>query len=369
MAIQMKFLASKKQLSSMRTCLLVGALFLLCGITHARAQESDNPLDFFNGNVGDLMGDENEDAFGLPAVDGVEADGPSSQPQTGQEGSVNMPPPGTSQEEMQEIVRREAFDAALQGLLPLRPNEIRELLEQFDRTQESVELPVYPMPKPDVAVQTISLDPGTKPAVIKVSHGHVTTLNMLDSSGSPWPIEDISWAGNFEIIQSGAETGSHIVRITPQSDFAFGNMSIKLLGLKTPVILTMETSRDIVHYRFDAIIPEYGPMAEMPLINQGVTIAAGDADMSSILRGVIPDGAKRLNVDGVDSRTTAYRLGKQTYIRTPLTLLSPSWNSSTSSADGMKVYTIQNTPVLLLSNNGRMVRARLSAQQEEFSFE
>ena len=68
------------------------------------------------------------------------------------------PPPQQSQEEFEEEARREAFEAALQGLLPLRPDEIRTLLEHFDRTRESVETPIYPDPKPEVAVETVPLD-------------------------------------------------------------------------------------------------------------------------------------------------------------------------------------------------------------------
>ncbi|MGQ0527151.1 MAG: DotH/IcmK family type IV secretion protein [Alphaproteobacteria bacterium] len=273
--------------------------------------------------------------------------------------------PQPSTEQLQAEARQQAFDAALQGILPLRPDEIRQLLEQFDRTQESVEVPVYPNPRPEVAVETISLDPGTKPSTIKVAYGNVTTLNILDASGAPWPIEDISWAGNFEIVEAGSGDGSHIIRISPQSEFAAGNISIRLLTLKTPVILSIETSRDMVHYRFDAIIPEYGPLAEVPLIEQGmITTTAGDANITSILQGIPPASVTRLDVTGVDGRTSAYRLGKLTYIRTPLTLLSPSWTSSVSSADGMNVYALNAAPVLLLSDNGKMVRARVAERHD-----
>lgn len=270
-----------------------------------------------------------------------------------------------SKSQLEEEARREAYDAALQGLLPLRPEEIRELLEHFDRTQESVELPVYPAPTPEVAVETISLDPGTQPATIKSAFGHVTTITFLDATGAPWPIEDISWAGNFTVVEGSSE-GSHMIRISPQSEFATGNMSLRLLTLKTPVIITLDTSRDIVHYRFDAIIPDYGPLAETPLIDTGLSISAGDAEIGSVLQGVMPESATKLSVSGVDGRTTAYTMGGQTYVRTPLTLLSPSWSSSVSSADGMRVYAIQDAPVLLLSDKGRMVRAHLSEREDIF---
>jgi len=267
-----------------------------------------------------------------------------------------------SPEEKKEHARQQAFDAALEGLLPLRPEEIRVLLERFDRTQESVETPVYPNPKPEVVVQNISLDPGAAPAVIKLAYGHVTTVNFLDSSGAPWPVQDISWAGNFEIIQTDQdpERFTHMFRISPQSEFAYGNMSITLTALRTPVIITLETNRDLVHYRFDAVIPDYGPLAEAPLIEAGITTSAGSEELSSVLEGIMPHDAERLSVSGTDSRTSAYRHNDVVYVRTPLTLLSPGWNSSASSADGTRVYEINDAPVLLLSDRGRMVRAKLT---------
>lgn len=271
-----------------------------------------------------------------------------------------------SKEELQEAARQKAFEAALQSLLPLRPEEIRTLLEKFDRTQESVELPVYPAPKPKMVVEHVSLDPGTEPVVVKMAFGHVTTLSLLDMTGAPWPIDDISWAGDFEITETSTEEGSHILRISPGSEYARGNMSMRLLNLKTPVILMMETNRDLVHYRFDAVIPEAGPFANAPLIQSNISTQSGSRALSDVLQGMPPPNAARLSISGTDGRTSAYIVGPTTYVRTPLTLLSPSWNNSVSSADGMKVYTVQNTPVLLLSDKGKMVRVRLSDREDIF---
>ncbi len=273
-----------------------------------------------------------------------------------------------SPEEAKESARKEAYDAALQGLLPLRPDEIRTLIERYDRTQESVETPIYPSPKPDVVVENISLDPGARPGVVKMAFGHVTTVTFLDVSGAPWPVQDISWAGNFEVIENTNknEQGgyTHMFRISPQSEFAYGNMSVTLIGLQTPVIITLETNRETVYYRYDAIIPDYGPLAEAPLISSGITTIAGSPALSSALEGVMPPGSKRLSVTGVDGRTSAYEVGKNVYVRTPLTLLSPGWSHSVASADGTRVYEITKAPVLLLSDRGRMVRAKLSDRED-----
>jgi len=121
-------------------------------------------------------------------------------------------------------------------------------------------------------------------------------------------------------------------------------MSVSLLGSYTPVILTLETNRDVVHYRFDAVMSDYGPLAKAPLIDSasggGFGTVAGSSGLSSALEGIVPQGAARLNVSGVDRRTSAFSYNGMTYVRTPLTLLSPGWSGSVAWLDGMRVYVI-----------------------------
>lgn len=269
-----------------------------------------------------------------------------------------------STDELQDSFRKEAFERAVDSLIPLRPDEIRSLLERFDRTVESTELPVRPYPRPDLVVQNVSLDPGVLPLTVKLAFGYVTTLSILDSSGQPWPIDDISWVGDFKIQESKVTERTHILRISPESKFAHGNISMRLKGLDAPVIMTFETGQDLVHYRFDAIIPKRGPGGRASIIDPGVTLSAGDPDMSVALSGVMPEGAEILDVSGVDGRTTAYFYNGLTYLRTPLNLLSPAWDSSVTSADGTKIYALEETPVVLMSDKGRMVRAYLTEREE-----
>jgi len=242
-------------------------------------------------------------------------------------------PEKQSQQELAEEIRREAFDAAITGLFPLSPANIKSLLKEYDKTQRAVEEPVYGIPTPRVNVETVSLDPGVAPMTIHTATGHITTLNILDVTGAPWPIQDISWAGDFEIIEP--EEGGHVIRITPMAVSAYGNMSIRLLTLKTPVTIMLKTGTD-------------------------------NSTIMSVLDGVPPERATRLDVSGGDGRTTAFKIGRTTYVRTPLTLLSPGWDQSVSSADGMNVYALADTPVLLLSDRGRFMRAGLSPGKDLF---
>lgn len=266
------------------------------------------------------------------------------------------------QKTLQEGIRKDAFDAAITGMFPLTPGQIKTLLGKYDETQKAVEEPVYAAPKPEISVTNISLDPGVMPPTIKTAVGNVTTVNILDATGAPWPVQDVTWAGDFEIVEP--EEGGHIIRITPMAQHARGNIVIRLLTLKTPLTMTLETGRDIVQYRVDARVPEYGPFANAPLMQGGKSLVAGDSTLTTLLDGVAPSGAMKLAVSGVDGRTTAYSKGGQTFVRTPLTLLSPAWQSSVTSADGMNVYVLSSAPVLLLSDEGEFMRASLQEKED-----
>ncbi|HEU4839471.1 MAG TPA: DotH/IcmK family type IV secretion protein [Micavibrio sp.] len=263
---------------------------------------------------------------------------------------------------LQDEIRAEAFDAAITGMFPLSPEQIEGLLKRYDGTQKAAKKPPYDVPTPEISVQNVSLDPGVAPPVIKTAIGNVTTINILDATGAPWPVQDVTWAGDYEVVEP--ESGGHIIRITPMSHFARGNIVVRMLTLKTPLTFTLETGRDVVQYRVDARIPEYGPFATTPIMQGGKSLVAGTPELTSILDGVAPSGAVKLAVSGVDGRTTAYTMGGTTYVRTPLTLLSPAWQSSVSSADGMNVYALSNAPVLLLSDGGEFQRAILKEKED-----
>lgn len=269
--------------------------------------------------------------------------------------------------QIEQQMRDTSYDAALSGLMPMSPEEIRRFLRSYQTTREASEERIGGAPKPEVKVETVSLDPGVVPPVIKLSPGHVTSLTLLDLTGQPWPVKDVTWGGNFEVISPG--DGGHVVRINPMGAHEVGNMSIQLVDLKTPVTFTLRTQNDVVQYRFDARIPEYGPLAEAPIIDTSATAslsAAKDKDLTRLLGGVRPDDMEVLILSGVDNRTTAYKNNGRILLRTPLTLLSPAWDASVKSADGTTVYSMGQSPVLLLSDRGKMVRATIAEKEKGY---
>ena len=259
-------------------------------------------------------------------------------------------------------IRKDAFGIATDQLMPLKPTEIRRMLELYDETKQASETPVYPTPEPESSFQGVSLDPGSKPLVIKTAIGNVTTISIVDLTGQPWPIQDLTWAGDFQIEQP--ESGSHMLRITPTSEFAQGNVSMRLLGLNPPVIFTLKAERKTVHVRLDVQIPEIGPNGVLPPMDVPISTKAGDDFMTSVLVGVVKGAdTTQLKVDGIDGRTTAFSKGGMVYVRTPYTMLSPAWSASVQSGDGTKVYALNFSPVILLSDKGKMVRAYLSHKE------
>ncbi len=252
-----------------------------------------------------------------------------------------------------------AYNSAVKGLFPMSPDQINGVMKKMEDTQNASVPPSYGQPKPEVAVTTINLDPGVAPPEIAVAVGYVTTLTVLDATGQPWPIIDIGVGGNFDI--PAPETNGHIIRITPMTRYGYGNLSVRLKDLATPITFRLSAGGDIVHYRYDARIPRNGPNAKVSLIERQ-KITAGDDVIMSVLDNSIPSGAKKLKVTGTDRRTAAYKVGDRTFVRTPLSMISPSWDASVSSADGMTVYEVGDTPVVLLSDAGALVRVRLTEQ-------
>jgi intracellular multiplication protein IcmK len=369
-------------------CLLVGIVIgaaICVKALGAHAQDLDRPRDKFEdfqqkieaaksrtgaGGPADPAAPMAEGEIAPPSPLGVGGELPIDGAPAGMGGMGGAP---QTPEELQAMMEQEAaeqqkkleeatFEMALKQLLPLKPEQIRATLGRFRESREAAETPIT-VPEARQEVQTASLDPTSEPVVIRMSPNHVTTVTILDATGAPWPIQDMNWAGPFSIV--APESGGNVVRITPQSAHGGGNISIRLVDLITPITMRLSTGVDWVHYRLDVRIPKPGPLAKTPLIEYGglKSVAGRDEQMVGVLDGTPPPGAERLKVEGVDPRTSAWLMAGHVYLRTPLTLLSPGWDASVSSADGMNVYTLNNAPVVLLSDEGRMVKAHIAPEE------
>ncbi len=254
-----------------------------------------------------------------------------------------------------EIVDSLAFDGVTQQLFPLTPEQIIRIKQMYNTNEYAKASPAGTPPKPTATSQFVNLSPGSTPPVIRLSQGFVSSLVFLDSTGAPWPISayDLGDPSSFNIQW---DKTSNTLMIQSNKLYNYGNLAVRLRGLNTPVMLTLIPGQKAVDYRVDLRVQGYGPNAKSMPLEEGLPPSASDL-LLHVLDGVPPAGSSRLTVSGGDAR--AWLFNDKMFVRTNLTILSPGWIGSMTSADGMHAYEMQKSPVLLVSWHGKVMQLKV----------
>lgn len=257
----------------------------------------------------------------------------------------------TDKQSMEEM----AFQGVVAQTFPLTPEQIIRLKQLYHTNEYALASPAGTPPKPTATSQFVNLSPGSTPPVIRLSQGFVSSLVFLDSTGAPWPISayDLGDPSAFNIQW---DKTSNTLMIQASKLYTYGNLAVRLQNLNTPVMLTLIPGQKAVDYRVDLRIQGYGPNALSLPTEQGLPPAANSV-LLHILEGVPPAGSSRLVVSGGDAR--AWLLNEKMYVRTNLTILSPGWIGSMTSADGMHAYEMQKSPVILVSWHGKVMQLKV----------
>lgn len=245
---------------------------------------------------------------------------------------------------------QEAFANMLRSMMPLTPDQIVTLRKLFNNSQRAAaQYPGTP-PRPTSSSVIVNLSPGATPPIIRLGNGFITSLVFLDSTGQPWPVQayDIGDPNSFNV--DWDRIGNTLL-IQSNTTYKSGNLAVMLKGQDTPVMLTLMPGQRAVDYRVDLRVPGFGPNAS--------PIASGLPDIANpqlldFLNGIPPDGAQAVQVNGGPCQ--AWEFAGNLYLRTQLTVLSPSWLASMSSPDGTNVYEIIKSPVILASYRGKVVQ-------------
>lgn len=290
-----------------------------------------------------------------PAPQPAGIPGPAPQPLGAPQTASSSSPTTLSHKEENELIDGKAFEGAARQLFPLTPEQILRL-KQLQQASEYAQTatPGTP-PKPTATSQFVNLSPGSTPPVIRLAQGFVSSLVFLDSTGAPWPISayDLGDPAAFNIQW---DKTSNTLMIQSSKLYTYGNLAVRLKGLNTPVMLTLIPGQKAVDYRVDLRIQGYGPNAKRMPMEEGLPPSANDI-LLHVLDGVPPRGSQRLTVSGGDAR--GWLLNGKMYIRTTLTILSPGWLGSMTSADGMHAYEMQKSPVLLVSWHGKVMQLKI----------
>ena len=241
--------------------------------------------------------------------------------------------------------------------MPLTPDQIRALRKYVDDIRAATAEPPKNPGAPEVSSAMISLEPGVKPQVLRLEEGISTTIVFQDATGAPWPVKS-AITGNKEFWSVENEAGSNIVVISPLSTYAHSNLVVQLQGAPAPVIMTLKSGyHDKVHYRFDALVQGRGPNASTLSLDLGRGPVM-TSEMISLQDGVPPEGAVRLRVSGAED-VQAWKLNGKLYLRTRLQLQTPEPARTGASPDGMRIYELDETPVVFLMRQGASVRVAL----------
>ena len=260
--------------------------------------------------------------------------------------------PSTSEKESIDSL---AFDGVAEQMFPLTPEQIIRLKQLYHTSEYAKSSTAGTPPKPTATSQFVNLSPGSTPPVIRLSQGFVSSLVFLDSTGAPWPISayDLGDPAAFNIQW---DKTSNTLMIQASKLYTYGNLAVRLRGLNTPVMLTLIPGQKAVDYRVDLRVQGYGPNAKNMPMDNGLPPSASDL-LLHVLDGVPPPGRSRLTVSGGDAR--AWLFNEKMYVRTNLTILSPGWLGTMTSADGMHAYEMQKSPVLLVSWHGKVMQLKV----------
>ncbi|MCL9683311.1 DotH/IcmK family type IV secretion protein [Legionella maioricensis] len=254
-----------------------------------------------------------------------------------------------------EVIDNKSFKDMTRNLYPLTPEQIVRLKQIYQTNEYAQASTAGTPPKPTATSQFVNLSPGSTPPVIRLSQGFVSSLVFLDSTGAPWPIAayDLGDPSAFNIQW---DKTSNTLMIQAMKLYNYGNLAVRLRGLNTPVMLTLIPGQKAVDYRVDLRVQGFGPNAKSMPLEEGIPPSANDL-LLHVLDGVPPPGSSRLVVSGGDAR--AWLFGEKMYVRTNLTILSPGWLGSMTSADGTHAYEMQKSPVLLVSWHGKVMQLKV----------
>ena len=246
---------------------------------------------------------------------------------------------------------QEAFAKTARQMMPLTPEQIKTLRYLFDQSQKAAAAdPGDKPPKPTSSSVMVNLSPGAAPPVIRLRAGYVTSLVFLDSTGEPWPIQAYD-LGNPKSFNIRWDQKGNTLMVQAVDTYQSGNLAVMLKDHNTPVMITLMPGQQEVDYRVDLRLPGLGPNAA-PSVNWFARYR--QFTITELFRWRA--SARQPRNDGQRRAMSSVDIGDRLFLRTRLTVLSPSWLSTMRSPDGTNVYELTKAPVILASARGKIIQ-------------
>ena len=247
--------------------------------------------------------------------------------------------------------KQEAFNQLLEKVNPLTEKQIEEIKEA-EKINKGALQKQYNNPTPISNTIQVDLSPGAQPPIVRAHTNFVSALVFSDSNGQKWPLKDYNLAGGKKFNIKWDRT-SNVMFLQANSEFASANMIVRLKGLDPPITIMLVSGQKYVDYRLDLQVMAHGPNSTDPIPGDNIRKSLAKPSLLNALDGINPYEFTELKTSNEEVR--AWKKENSLIIRSKLPLLSPGWSESMSSSDGTKVYYVNITPKLLLSNNGKII--------------
>lgn len=271
-------------------------------------------------------------------------------------------------EKSREILMEEVSDEKiLRDFFPLNDSGIK-FKEAKLKELRIIESPIK---DPEVMFRRISVDPKKQyeNKSIHLSLNYITTVSFTDKYGEPWPIERYSIPDG---LMQDEDLSNSLLVLNPTGERTFykGNMVVMLKNQKTPIIITLEISPDIVDYKASFVIEDIGPNST-PV---SLVSSTGGGDMSfmasypaaelyDLLEGVTPNSKYEKKTTSLPMDVEVWEKDKIMFVRTKEQFISPRLipfdYQKIKSNNDVYLYTIASIPVIVLSINGRITNVNI----------
>ena len=281
---------------------------------------------------------------------------------------TSFPPPMSTTKSKEEVVA-EALGMAL------TPQQVKNLKDLFLRQEREKSTPYSYTARPIVRSIPVDLSPAAQPPIVRMSYGMQSSIVFSDLSGNPWEIERVSFNQNLfsddaPASQSGEQAaqngqspqntiqGTNILSLEPLTATSYGNVTVTLKGLHTPVIFILSTGQNEVDMRVDARLSGRSPTpinsalrSNLNGISSGI-MANIDSQTLMFLDGTPPADAERVRTS--DPTVEAWLYNGQYIVRSRDTVLFPSYRTTARSTSGTGIF-IYPDPInqVTISRNGQ----------------
>ncbi|HAV3920060.1 DotH/IcmK family type IV secretion protein [Acinetobacter baumannii] len=252
--------------------------------------------------------------------------------------------------------------------MELTPQQVKNIKDLLLRQERDASTPYTTTARPIVRSVPIDLSPAAQPPVLRLSMGMLTSIVFSDLSGNPWEIEKVTF--NKELFaddrpEQGQGQGeksdissknTNIFSIEPLTATAYGNVTVRLKGLSTPVIFILATGQNEVDMRIDARLAGRSPTSVNSSLraNMNATGVMSSIDSQTLLflDGTPPVEAERIRTS--DTSVEAWNFNGQYIVRSNDTVLYPSYKSTARSTGGTSIY-VYPDPInqVTISRNGQ----------------